>query len=124
MRRFLIWVLAIGFLGWAALMFVQWQLKIGPFAANPQRLELPLGATRIAGGGRAVLSFIADDDGKAKLEVKCAAEEVEVELGQGEASAEICGIVARLLELRRRLDIAGPKETIVREAIVEVSWEP
>jgi len=116
--RLLVVTLAFGLGGLIALVALQWKLDLGRFAESPQRLTVALGTRGIVGAGRAVVGFVAEGDGKAVLELKCAAEKTTVELLPGATAEEICGVRVRLIGFAGGFEAGEPARVAL-----EVSWE-
>lgn len=114
--RIFVVVVVLGVLGWLMLLGVQRQFGIGGFARSPQKIDLLPGQRAIAGGGRAVLGFAALEEHSVTLVVRCADGETRLELAEGAASEEVCGVHVRWL---------GP--ALVKAPGTnrfEVSWKP
>ncbi|MCP4656305.1 MAG: hypothetical protein GY856_12905 [bacterium] len=115
--RLLVVVLLVVLGGLLALVALQWKLDLGRFGESPQRLTVALGTRWIVGAGRAVVGYVDERDTTAVLELKCAAEELTVELAPGAATEETCGVRVLVIGLIPGSGVESPARVAL-----EVSW--
>ncbi|HEX9733794.1 MAG TPA: hypothetical protein VGG06_17625 [Thermoanaerobaculia bacterium] len=114
--RIFAFVVVLGALGWLLLLGIQRQFRIGRFAASPQELTMLPGQRAIVGGGRAVVGFAVLERRRVTLEVRCAGGGSRLELAEGAASEEVCGVRVRWLGAAPPLEAPGSNR-------FEVSWD-
>lgn len=114
MRIFAV-IAVLGAVGWLLLVGIERQFGIGRFADSPQQLTLLPGRRAIVGGGRAVLGFAVLEQRRVILEVRCAAGGARLELAEGAAGDEVCGVRVRWLGAALPLAAPGSHR-------FEVSW--
>lgn len=99
-------------------LLVAYQLRLGEFAKSPQNVHLNLGGSVFVAGGRARLWFAEIGMGPT-VEISCKKESAMVDLADGEASEEVCGIQVRKLELGE-LEFKGHA---IPRVELEVTWK-
>lgn len=118
MRRLLLFVALLGFLGYGALTFLQWHFKIGEFAKGPQQFTFTRYERKVVGGGRAGLEYFGLEAGKLHFKLHCLEGSQTVAktvwLENDERSAKTCGVYVHVLEVKGS-DGYSTK--------VEVSWD-
>lgn len=114
-------VVVLAVLGLYALLDLQRRHDIGRFATSPQELEIPLGARRIAAGGRALLGAVDAGESSATLELACRGEAQRFEAELGVDNEPVCGVTVALLAV---LDADGAVLATTNAAAAGESVEP
>lgn len=106
--------------GLVALWGLLFKHELGSFAASPQMIEVPVGARRIAGGGRALVAARTADAEAVSMVVSCRDTSADVVIELGMVAEPVCGVTITYLTPRGRPD--DPDEPL--RAVLEVRWDP
>ncbi len=109
----------LALVGLWALLGVLNRHEIGGFASSPQMLEVPLGARRIAAGGRAVVSVVAIDGDQLVVEISCRDETRQLAARLGDPFETLCGIDVLATQV---LGYAGDPDR-PRRLLLSVLWD-
>ncbi len=105
--------------GLVMLWGLQWKHELGSFASNPQMMEVPVGARRIAAGGRALVAVRAATAEEASLVISCRDAAAEVTVALGMKAEPTCGVTIAYLTPRGRV---GDADDPLR-AVLEARWD-
>src|SRR5438105_8177930 len=112
MRTRLIVFCLFGFGSFIWMLYIAKNRQLGGYAHSPQTVVLPMGRSTLVAGGRAKLWFGSVEPG-VYVEVSCKSESKLMNLQEGEAGDDGCGVHVRLLAFKREN----------AKATFEVSWK-
>jgi len=119
LRKTLLLVPLIALLGWGALSFLQWKMKLGDYAKSPQHRTMTRYERKVVGGGRAGVEYLGRENGQMRFLVHCLVGTQTVShpllLPRGERSEEVCSVY---------LEVTEAKGSDAFSIEVEISWDP